>query len=121
MEPTVTIVVTKDESVVVSGSVQGPAGGPGPIGPAGPAGVQGPEGPIGPQGIQGPPGSVTNYTHYQIASSASWNIIHNLGLMPSVTVIDTGDNVVQGDIIYNDANSLTVSFSAPFSGTAYLV
>ena len=65
------------------------------------------------------------YTHNQSAASATWTITHNLNKFPSVTVIDSGDSVVQGEILYNSANQLTLTFYAggstsAFSGKAYL-
>lgn len=65
------------------------------------------------------------YTHTQSAASATWTITHNLNKFPSVTVIDSGDSVVQGEILYNSANQLTLTFYAgggtsAFSGKAYL-
>lgn len=47
-------------------------------------------------------------------------ISHNLDKRPSVTVIDTSGNELIGDIKYDDENNLTLSFSAPVRGTAYL-
>ena len=65
------------------------------------------------------------YTHTQSSASATWTITHNLNKFPSVTVIDSGDSVVQGEILYNSANQLTLTFYAgggtsAFSGKAYL-
>ena len=39
---------------------------------------------------------------------------------PSVTVVDSGDNVVEGEVIYNSLNTLTINFSGGFSGKAYI-
>ena len=60
-----------------------------------------------------------NYTHTQV-SSASWVIPHNLGKIPSVTVIDGSGNRIHGDVAYTDANNLTITFNTAFAGTAYL-
>lgn len=60
------------------------------------------------------------YEHNQALALATWNINHNLNKNPSVTVIDTGDNQVIGDIVYVDDNNLTINFSSAFSGKAYL-
>jgi hypothetical protein len=60
------------------------------------------------------------YTHVQGSAATSWTITHNLGEFPSVTVVDSGGSVCMGDITYNSANQLTLSFGAAFSGTAYL-
>jgi hypothetical protein len=45
------------------------------------------------------------------------DVAHNLGKYPAVTVMDTTGDQVEGDILFIDLNNLTVSFSAPFSGT----
>jgi len=69
-------------------------------------------------------GDIT-YTHNQSAASATWIITHNLHRFPSVTVVDSGGSVVKGEILYNSANQLTLTFYAgggtsAFSGKAYL-
>lgn len=82
------------------------------------AGVQGPQ---GPQGLQGPAGVDRNtYVHNQNVPSAVWNILHNLGSYPSVTVIDSAGTTVVGDVTYVSANSITITFSGSFSGQAFL-
>ena len=60
------------------------------------------------------------YVYEQMVPCASWGIVHNLGKYASVTVIDTGGNVVYGDINYLNLDSIIINFSAPFSGKAYL-
>lgn len=60
------------------------------------------------------------YIHNQMEALADWSIEHNLGRFPNVTVIDSGDTVVTGDIEYIDANNIIAHFTAPFSGKAYL-
>lgn len=60
------------------------------------------------------------YIHRQDAASDTWNVAHNLNKYPSVSVIDSGDNVVYGDITYIDKNNLQIKFSAAFGGKAYL-
>ena len=61
-----------------------------------------------------------NYSHTQSVSSATWTITHNLGYRPAVSVVDSGGNHVIGDVNYISTNSLTISFSSPFGGSAYL-
>jgi len=65
-------------------------------------------------------GSDSHYTHTQSLPSATWDIEHNLNKKASVTVVDSADNVVYGDIEYTDLNSLTITFNGAFSGKAYL-
>ena len=59
-------------------------------------------------------------THYQSSSSAKWDITHNLGRFPSVTVVDSAGSEVVGDVTYDSDNQVTVRFMAAFSGKAYL-
>ncbi len=61
-----------------------------------------------------------SHTHNQLSASNTWTIAHSLGFYPSVTIFDSSANEVEGAITHNDANNLTISFSAAISGTAYL-
>jgi hypothetical protein len=61
-----------------------------------------------------------SYTHYQGVPEAVWNVSHNLNKYPSVTIIDTSGNEMEGEIEYTDNNNLVLTFSAPFSGVAFL-
>lgn len=61
-----------------------------------------------------------SFTFTQSVAAETWSITHNLGKYPSVTVVDSGGNVVIGDVEYTSVNALTCTFSAPFSGKAYL-
>ena len=65
---------------------------------------------------QGAPTFIFN----QNTVATTWNIQHNLGKFPSITVIDTGDTVVAGEYTYIDNNNVQLNFSAGFAGKAYL-
>lgn len=65
-------------------------------------------------------GGDKTYIHKQVIASNTWEITHNLYKYPSVSVVDTGGNVVIGDVEYTSLNTLAITFTAPFSGTAYL-
>lgn len=60
------------------------------------------------------------HIHTQASASSTWDITHALGGRPSVTIVDSGGTVVVGDVVYNSNTSISVIFSAPFSGFAYL-
>ena len=60
------------------------------------------------------------YVHDQGLSSATWSITHNLAKKPSVTVVDSANTVVIGEVAYVNDNSLTIKFQAGFTGKAYL-
>jgi hypothetical protein len=74
----------------------------------------------GSQGAQGVPGGGFNYVHTQTVASTVWIIVHNLNGFPNITVADSAGTVVEGDVVYVDSNTIQLTFSAPFSGTAYL-
>lgn len=88
----------------------------------GPPGIPGPQGPQGIPGtnIGGGLGADLNYHYAQGPASANWLIIHNLAKFPSVTVIDSAGEEVEGTIQYIDNNNLRLLFSAAFTGSAYL-
>jgi hypothetical protein len=105
--------------------IQGPAGPAGSAGSTGPAGSDGAAGPVGPEGPEGPQGEpgptpVLAYTHIQNAVSYTWSITHNLGFRPNVTAVNSSNVVVEGDITYIDNDNLTIEFTIPVTGTAYL-
>lgn len=58
--------------------------------------------------------------HLQGMASSVWSITHDLGGRPSVTVVDSAGTVVIGEIGYNSDTEVTITFTAPFSGAAYL-
>lgn len=60
------------------------------------------------------------FEYAQMTASSTWVIEHNLGKHPSVTVIDSGGDEVEGHLVYDSDDQLTLIFSAAFSGTAYL-
>lgn len=60
------------------------------------------------------------HIHTQGAVSATWNITHALGGRPSVTVVDSAGTVVVGEVAYNSNTSVSIYFTSPFSGFAYL-
>ena len=64
--------------------------------------------------------SSAGYTYNQLAVSNVWHVAHPLNKYPSVSVADSGGNLVIGEVRYVDTGNLVVSFSSPFSGTAYL-
>lgn len=53
-------------------------------------------------------------------SQLVWTINHKLNKKPSVTVVDSANNVLTPSVQYIDNNNLTIEFNAPFKGTAYL-
>jgi len=64
--------------------------------------------------------NVRRHVHTQQSVSNTWVINHTLGGKPQVTVVDSADTVVTGEVTYNSNSQVTVAFTVPFSGYAYL-
>lgn len=64
--------------------------------------------------------AISHYTHNQMVSSDTWTVVHRMSKKPSVTIVDTGDNEVVGEVLYIDMDTLQIKFSCAFSGKAYL-
>lgn len=60
-----------------------------------------------------------NYVYTQSSPSATWVVNHNLNKYCSVTVVDSADNTVYGDVLYNSLNQVTLTFAGAFSGKAF--
>ncbi len=65
-------------------------------------------------------GNTRRHEHNQGQASTTWVINHTLGGKPSVTIVDSADTHVVGDVVYNSTTQVTVNFSSAFSGKAYL-
>ena len=59
------------------------------------------------------------FVYTQAVSSDVWEIKHNLDKYPAVTVVDSGNSVVVGEIVYIDKNNIRITFASAFSGKAY--
>ena len=62
----------------------------------------------------------STYTQCFEVAAAKWTITHNLGKYPSVTVVDSANTVVVGNVDYTTSNSLVITFNAAFSGCVFL-
>lgn len=83
------------------------------VGEAGPAGRDGADGADGADG--------GSYVHAQNTPAAVWTIVHNLGYRPGgILIIDSAGTEWQGEIAHLDLNTLTITFTVAFGGTAYL-
>lgn len=113
--------------VVVTTQITGPQGVQGETGPAGPGLAAG--GTTGQVAVKASDANfdtewvdfpVQAYTHGQTSTSALWEITHNMGFNPSVTVHDNYGNLIEGYVSYTSNSSLTIEFSVAVSGYAYL-
>ena len=64
--------------------------------------------------------TTATYIHNQGEASDTWVINHNLGKKPSITIVDSADNVVEGAEKYIDENTIEIYFNGAFKGKAYL-
>jgi hypothetical protein len=107
-----TVAVAVPTVEVIAVGMQGPQGIQGPVGATGAPGA------TGAMGLPGLAGGVVVFT--QSTPSASWTINHNLGFIPEVVVLDSANDMVEGDIDYVNNDTLILTFSAAFAGTAYV-
>lgn len=65
-------------------------------------------------------GKTEEYEHEQGEISDTWEINHNLGRYPVVTVVDSSGREVIVDVQYVDKNTCVILTKGEFKGTAYL-
>lgn len=103
-------------------------GSKGDKGDKGDQGDKGDKGDQGDKGDRGDPGYVVNaagvvvgdahYRHYQSTPADTWIVVHNLGKYPTVTVLDSANDQIDGETRYDNENQCTLIFTSAFSGTA---
>lgn len=62
----------------------------------------------------------SGYIYNQGAPSNTWVINHNLNKNPSITIVSSAGEEVEGAVVINSLNQVTITFCAAFSGKAYL-
>jgi hypothetical protein len=76
-------------------------------------------------GPQGTPGTFNSsdifYVHTQGSPSAVWTINHNLNGNPTAVVLDSAGTQCEGTFSYPTMNQMVITFTAAFSGTAYVI
>jgi hypothetical protein len=75
---------------------------------------------VGAQGPAGPTQPIF-YTFTKATASNIWTITHNLNGYPTAVVFDSANNQCEGTISYTNANIMVITFTASFSGIAYVV
>jgi hypothetical protein len=61
-----------------------------------------------------------SYIHTQNSPATTWTVVHNLGFFPNVTVSDSAGTILEGQVEYPNVTTIVLTFSAAFSGKAYL-
>ena len=67
-----------------------------------------------------PSQGVPTFVFTQAVPTTVWNVNHNLGKFPSVSVVNNNNILMYGNTTYVDTNNLIITFTAGFSGKAYL-
>jgi hypothetical protein len=62
----------------------------------------------------------TGYVHIQSIPATVWTIDHNLGKYPAVSIVDSANDEVMSEVNYTSTNQVVLTFSAAFSGKAFL-
>jgi hypothetical protein len=65
----------------------------------------------------GPPDA--NFVFVQALPSAEWVVAHNLNKFPSVEVVDSNGDEVEGDTHYLNTSTVVLTFVGAFSGKAF--
>lgn len=72
-------------------------------------------------GGSGVPGGGTSFVFTQVAPSATWTIVHNLGFVPGGILLRNPDGeTIRGSIVSTSATTTVISFSQAVAGTATL-
>ena len=81
----------------------------------------GPQGASGADGVQSSEiADLVSYRHIQNVLSTVWTVNHNLNFYPNVTVYNSANAMVEGAVNHINPVSLTITFSDPISGKAYI-
>lgn len=67
-----------------------------------------------------PASALDTYVHEQSVLASVWTVTHDLGKYPSVTTVNASDNEIKGNVVYVSEDELTIEFSVPIAGKAYL-
>jgi hypothetical protein len=72
------------------------------------------------QGPQGPSGAAA-FVYQQAAPATTWTINHNLGYKPSVELLDSGSQEIDGDVAHPSDNQTVVTLNPASAGLARLI
>lgn len=113
------------------------------IATAGPQGLKGDTGSPGAAGVGIPAGGTTNqyliknsntdydskwanvvisgFNYQQTTPSTIWTINHNLGYFPSVELLDSGSQEIEGTVSHVNVNQVVITLSPATAGIARLI
>lgn len=64
--------------------------------------------------------ALDTFVFEQGVASNVWEIEHNLGKYPSVSIVDTAGNEIIASVKYPDENNVVITMTSEFKGKAYL-
>jgi hypothetical protein len=64
--------------------------------------------------------TAASYVHNQATAAASWTMAHNLGFKPSVELLNSGSQEIEGDVVHLSQNVVVAYFTTPIAGFARL-
>lgn len=64
--------------------------------------------------------ALDTFVFEQGVASSVWEIEHNLGKYPSVSIVDTAGNEIIASVKYPDENNVVITMTSEFKGKAYL-
>ena len=65
-------------------------------------------------------GSDKNFVFTQSTLSTSWVIEHDLDKYPAVEIVSTAHDKIVGSVSFDSVNQITINFTQPTSGKAFL-
>jgi hypothetical protein len=66
-------------------------------------------------------GGTSAYVHQQPVPAGTWTINHNLGFRPSVELLDSGGQEIDGEVSHPTVNQTVVALSPATAGLARLI
>jgi hypothetical protein len=66
-------------------------------------------------------GGTSAYVHQQLTPATTWTINHGLGYRPSVELLDSGSQEIDGEIAHPTVNQTVVTLSPATAGLARLI
>lgn len=80
------------------------------------ANSDGAPGPKGDQGERGLTGASLDFVFTQASPASVWDVVHDLGVWPVITVLSTAGETLTPAVHHIDTNHFTLTFGAPQDG-----
>lgn len=70
--------------------------------------------------VEGPQGPAGGYVYQQLVASETWIINHGLGYFPSVELLDSGSQEIDGHVYHTSVSQTIVNLTPATAGIARL-